>query len=80
MPNVKLFAAAAVVGLFAIAGADAASAADAGTVANGKAPGYIVPAYDWSGAYAGLNSDTVGDGLQTRPCSARLPCLPTLSA
>ena len=55
MPNVKLFAAAAVVGLFAIAGADAASAADAGTVANGKAPGYIVPAYDWSGAYAGFN-------------------------
>jgi outer membrane immunogenic protein len=55
MPNVKLFAAAAVVGLFAIVGAGAASAADAGTVPNWKAPDYIVPVYDWSGAYAGFN-------------------------
>ena len=55
MPNVKHFAAAAVVGLFAIVGADAASAADAGTVPSGKAPDYIVAAYDWSGAYAGFN-------------------------
>jgi outer membrane immunogenic protein len=60
MSEIKLAAAAAIAGLLAIVSAGVASAADVGAVPSGKAPGYIVPAYDWSGAYIGLN---VGYGL-----------------
>jgi len=37
------------------AGAGLASAADLGAVPYNKTPAYIVPVYDWSGAYAGVN-------------------------
>jgi outer membrane immunogenic protein len=70
MPEINLVAAVAIAGLAASAGVGAASAADIGTVPYGKTPAYVVPAYDWSGGYAGLNagfgwgklSDTAGLG------------------
>jgi outer membrane immunogenic protein len=37
------------------AGAGLASAADLGAVPYNKTPAYIVPVYDWSGAYVGVN-------------------------
>jgi outer membrane immunogenic protein len=40
--------------------ASAASAADLGTAPYGKTPDFIVPVYDWSGGYVGVN---VGYGL-----------------
>lgn len=50
----KLIAAlVASVGVFA--GAGLASAADLGAVPYNKTPAYIVPVYDWSGAYVGVN-------------------------
>jgi hypothetical protein len=55
MSGIKLVEVIAIAGLLAIADAGAASAADIGAVPNGKTGGYIVPAYDWSGAYVGFN-------------------------
>ena len=54
MSKTKFIAALAVaVGVFA--GAGLASAADLGAVPYNKTPAFIVPVYDWSGAYVGVN-------------------------
>jgi outer membrane immunogenic protein len=64
------FVASLAVAISAIAGTGSASAADLGAVPYGKTPAYVVPVYDWSGAYIGVNlgygwgrsSDTSGLG------------------
>lgn len=64
------FLAAVVVAVSAIVDTGAVSAADLGTVPYEKTPAYIVPTYDWSGGYIGVNlgyglgrsSDTSGLG------------------
>ena len=49
------FTAALAVAVSVFAGAGLASAADLEAVPYNKTPAYIVPVYDWSGAYAGVN-------------------------
>jgi outer membrane immunogenic protein len=71
MRMIKLVVLIATVAISAIVGAFGAWAADLDAVPYGKAPAYIVPAYDWSGAYIGFNvgygwgqaSDTAGLGF-----------------
>jgi outer membrane immunogenic protein len=67
------FIASVVVAFSAMIGAGSASAADIGAAPYDKTPAYVVPVYDWSGAYIGVNlgygwgrsSDTSGLGAPT---------------
>jgi outer membrane immunogenic protein len=54
MYHLKIIAAFAVA-VGAIVGTGSASAADLGAVPYSKTPAYIVPVYDWSGVYVGVN-------------------------